>query len=83
MVRLHRCNHAERGEAVEIFRRDVLRVLDAKPSIALAVGAGDIREEIQNLRNSGVANRVNAQLQASRIGTHEPAAHLLDRLHFV
>src|SRR6202007_2370936 len=37
VIRLHGGDHAEIGEAVEIFRGHVLRVLDAEAAVRLAV----------------------------------------------
>src|SRR5581483_12262154 len=83
MVRLNGRNDAERGESIEVLRRNVLRVLDAESAIARAVDPSHVREEIEDVRDSGVTDRVNTELESRLVRADEPGAHLVDRLHFV
>ena len=67
MVRLDGRNHLQRREPVEIRARDVLRVLDAEPPIAIPVALHNVLEEVENLRDARIANRVYAELQSGAI----------------
>ena len=83
VVRLHRRNHLERREAVEIFRRNMLRVFDSESPIAVTIRLNDVAEQIEDRRNAGVTDCMHAQLQAGVIRGHQSRPHVGERLHFV
>jgi len=83
VVRLHGRNHAEARVAREVLRRDVLRVLDARPPVARTVGCSDVLEQIQHHRDGPVADRVDAELLARAVDLPKARAHALERLHLV
>ena len=83
MIRLHRRDHVQLREAVEVLGRHVLRVLDPPAAIAAAVFFFDLRVDIENRRNSRVANGVGADLQSRRICPHHAIAHQRNRMHLV
>ena len=60
VIGLHGGDHTKLGEAVEIFRSHVLRVLDAETAICLAVFFDDIGVEIEDDRDCLVADGVRA-----------------------
>ena len=67
MVGLHRRDHVERGEARDVSRRDVLRVLDPEPPVPQTVLPGHPREEVELLADRAVADRMDDHMQACRI----------------
>src|SRR5439155_26812745 len=83
MVRLHRSNHVQLGEAIEIFARHVLRVFNAKAAISFAMRLTQFTVEIENDRDCLVANGVRAELQAGGVSLHHPIPHQGHGMHFV
>src|SRR5437868_8702691 len=83
MVRLDRRDYMQLGETVEVLRRHMLRVLNARTPVGLAVRFGDFAVEVENDGNSLITNGVSAKLQARCIGLHHAIAHERERLHFV
>src|SRR5713226_5388718 len=63
VVGLHARNHPEPSEPREIFRANVLRVLDAEP-VARGVPAAHALEQVQDLGVGAVADGVNGDLNA-------------------
>jgi hypothetical protein len=58
-------------ETIEVFRSDVLRVLNAESAVARAVGFLDFLEQVESDRYRLVSNRMDADLQARIIPLHE------------
>ena len=83
VVGLHRGDHVQLGEAIEILGRHVLRVFNAEAAVALAVGLHDLAVQIENDRNALVADGVRAKLQAGGVGSHHAVLHQRNRMHFV
>src|SRR5262249_10215548 len=70
VIRLHRGNHMELCKALEIFWRHVLRVLDAKTLVMIAVLLFDIAENIQHHGDGAITDSMNADLQSGGVGAH-------------
>jgi hypothetical protein len=83
VVRLHRGDHPERREAVEVLRRHVLRVLDPQAAVGGAVRFLDLFVQVEHGRDPLVADGMHADLQAGGVGAHQPFAHRGDRVHLV
>ncbi len=83
VIGLHRSDHVQLREAIEILGRHVLSMLDTEAAIALAVGFHDFAVEIEDDRNALVADGVSANLQAGGIGSHHAVLHQRHRVHFV
>ena len=83
VVGLHRGDHVQLREAIEILGRHVLRVFDAEAAVALAVGLHDFAVQVEDDRNALVADGVGAKLQSGGIGLHHAVPHQRQRMHFV
>ena len=81
VIRLHRSNDREPLEALEVFGRDVLQVLDAPAPLARAVGFFDLAERVEDRRDGLVADGVDAELQTGGVGADQPRAKGFEVLH--
>src|SRR5438876_7237144 len=75
MIRLNRRDDVQSGEAVEIFRRQVLGVLDSETPVGIAMRPGNFIIQIENHRNTLVADGMSTELQTGGVGLHHAVAH--------
>ena len=83
MIRLNRRDDVQSCEAVEVFRRHVLSVLDSEAAVGFAMRPGNFTIQIENHRNGLVADGMSTELQTGRISLHHAVAHERKWLHFV
>ncbi len=77
VIRLHGRNHLLFGKSRNRSGRQVLGVLDAKPSVAWTIFRGDLGEEIQHIVVGLITNSVYCNLQAVFVGARHPGAQIL------
>ena len=65
--RLHRSNHFEFREALEIHRRDHLRVLDAVAAVARAIRLANGFENVESNAVGAISDGMKVQLKAGLI----------------
>ena len=83
VIRLDGGDDGELCEALEVFGRHMLRVLDAEAAVEGPMGFGHFRVQIKNDRDPLVADGMGAKLKTSSVGLHHPIAHERERLHFI
>ena len=67
VIRLHRRDDIQLGEARHIARQQMLSMLDAKAAIARAVGSGRRFEHAEQLIVTFIADGMHGDVQAGRI----------------
>ena len=68
MIGLHARDHAERAEARNVRGREMLRVLDAEPSISRPVLARDALEDVELRADRAIADRVHDHMKSGLVG---------------
>ena len=66
MIRLHARDHAERCEARDVRRAQMLRVLDAEAPVARTVLANHALVDVELRSDRAVADRVDDHVQPAR-----------------
>ena len=81
VIRLHAGNHAQRGEARNVRRREVLRMLDAKSPVTRSMLGDHALVDVELRPVCEISNRVDDEVQTSRIRALGPAIQIVDRIH--
>ena len=79
VIGLHARDHAQRAEARDVRRRDVLRVLDAEAAILRPVLLLDARVVVELDANRAVADRVHHHLQPGLVRAGRARVQALGR----